>query len=146
MVSRNTQTASNSLNVSEINPTNSDPLAQSRLQKLPVRQPELGSNKGQTEERDPDLWPNFPPILDMIERIDRDLEIKETMITGLRLAGGISKRDFWNRFGVSLTERYGSTIRELQELGLLQWENDRLTLTDQGLLLGNEVFERFLME
>lgn len=145
-VSQNTQTVSNSLNVSEINLKNSDPLDQSRLEKLPSRQQELGSTKGQAEERGPDLWPNFPPILDMIESIDRDLEIKETMITGLRLAGGISKRDFLNRFGVSLTERYGSTIGELQELGLLQWENDRLTLTDEGLLLGNEVFERFLME
>ena len=143
---RNTQTDSNSLNVSEVDLKKSDPLNQSRLQKLASHQMESVSNRTEAEERDPDLWPNFPPFLDMIESIDRDLEIKETMIMGLRLAGGISKQDFWDRFGVSLNERYSSTIEELQEFGLLQWEKDRLMLTDKGLLLGNEVFERFLME
>ena len=91
------------------------------------------------------IWLHSLPTLDMVEPIDRDLEMGETMMLGLRLAEGISDHAFKERFGVSLGERYGPVIEELRELGLLQWQEDRLTLTNEGRLLGNEVFQRFLV-
>ena len=81
----------------------------------------------------------------MVEPIDRDLEMGGTMMMGLRLAEGVSDEQFTRRFGISLANRYGPIIEELQELGLLHWQGEALALTPEGYLLGNEVFGRFLV-
>jgi oxygen-independent coproporphyrinogen-3 oxidase len=85
----------------------------------------------------------FAPI-ENIEAINPRLEMGESMMLGLRLTEGITEEGFKERFGVPLTEQFGSTIRELIDLGLLQWTTGTLTLTPRGRLLGNEVFHRFL--
>jgi coproporphyrinogen III oxidase-like Fe-S oxidoreductase len=46
-----------------------------------------------------------------------------------------------------LREAFGEEIKELEYLGLLEWdgeENDTLRLTHKGRLLGNQVFLRFI--
>ncbi len=83
-------------------------------------------------------------LLDMIEAIDQRLEMAETMMLGLRLSEGVSRGAFRRRFGVGLVETYGPQIDELLGLELLAWQEDRLVLTPKGMLLGNEVFQRFL--
>ncbi|MSQ40940.1 MAG: radical SAM family heme chaperone HemW [Dehalococcoidia bacterium] len=89
-------------------------------------------------------WLHSLGILDMVETIGRDLEMGETMMMGLRLAEGVSNQTFTHRFGVTLPDRYAPVIVELQELGLLHWQGERLALTPEGYLLGNEVFQRFV--
>ena len=39
---------------------------------------------------------------------------------------------------------FGSDLRDLEGLGLLEKEGDRWRLTVRGRLLGNEVFQRFV--
>jgi oxygen-independent coproporphyrinogen-3 oxidase len=78
------------------------------------------------------------------QRIDEATEMSETMILGLRMYEGVSFRLFEDRFGVSAIRTYGEQIRELIDLGLLDATANGIRLTDQGRLLGNEVFERFL--
>ena len=51
---------------------------------------------------------------------------------------------FEQRFHQTLMDTYPSIIKDLEALRLLQWKGDALTLTDQGKLLGNEVFMRFV--
>ena len=83
-------------------------------------------------------------LLDMVEAIDERLEMAETMMLGLRLSEGVSQGAFLSRFGAGLTETYGPQIDELLGLELLAWQKDSLVLTPRGMLLGNEVFQRFL--
>ena len=83
-------------------------------------------------------------LLDMVETIDERLEMADTMMLGLRLSEGVSQGAFLSRFGVSLVETYGPQIHELLGLDLVAWQEDRLVLTANGRLLGNEVFQRFL--
>ena len=72
-------------------------------------------------------------------------EMQETMITGLRLTReGVSASAFRERFGVTLTEAFGTEIESLAGFGLLEWSGDRLRLTVRGRLLGNQVFVRFV--
>ncbi|MBI4201641.1 MAG: radical SAM family heme chaperone HemW [Chloroflexi bacterium] len=85
-------------------------------------------------------------LLDSAEAIETLTAMGETMMMGLRLAEGVSDVDFRQRFSAGLGQVYGQEIKELEELGLLQWEGDRLKLTPRGLLLGNEVFQRFLVQ
>ena len=84
-------------------------------------------------------------LLDMVETIDERLEMAETMMLGLRLSEGVSQEAFLRRFGASLLETYGPQIDELLGLELVAWQEDRLVLTPTGRLLGNEVFQRFLI-
>lgn len=80
--------------------------------------------------------------------IDRDTEIGETMMMGLRLVReGVSDATFTRRFGQSLKEVFPTQIARLQDQGLLTWagpQDDRLRLTPRGILLGNRVFSEFI--
>ena len=70
------------------------------------------------------------------------------MMMGLRLTEeGISAGEFQRRFGQELKSVYPDEIRELIEVGLLEWSGTgdvRLRLTPKGRLLGNQVFMRFI--
>ena len=83
------------------------------------------------------------PVVDEIERIDKPLEMAETMMMGLRLDEGISVARFAERFGAPPSRFYEETLKELERLGLLCTQNGALRLTHRGRMLGNEVFSRF---
>lgn len=77
--------------------------------------------------------------------IDRETEMGETMMMGLRLTReGVSDATFRERFGVGLVEAYGQEIEELCGQGLLEWDGERARLTKRGRLLGNRAFSRFV--
>ena len=83
------------------------------------------------------------PTIEAVETIDRELEMAETMMMGLRLDDGIGVTDFTQRFGKPPVDAYADTIAELESLGLLTAGVDSLRLTHRGRMLGNEVFSRF---
>ena len=80
--------------------------------------------------------------------INREEEMSETMIMGLRLTReGVSRVSFQDRFGTQIEEVFGSEIEDLIDLGLLEWnqaDEERLLLTPRGRILGNQVFVRFI--
>ncbi|MBM3145904.1 MAG: radical SAM family heme chaperone HemW [Chloroflexi bacterium] len=92
----------------------------------------------------PTPFPQTPATLET-NPIDRDTEMRETMLMGLRLTReGVSDERFQARFGVDLSRIFAEEISELVNLGLLEWVDDRLRLTARGCLLGNQVFVRFV--
>ena len=95
--------------------------------------------QGQDEE---EVIRNMPAV-ESAERIDRRLEMAETMMLGLRLDVGVSDQSFIARFGISPRQFYGETLDELSSAGLLEAADGALRLTARGRLLGNEVFSRF---
>jgi oxygen-independent coproporphyrinogen III oxidase len=80
--------------------------------------------------------------------IDRQAEIGETMMMGLRLTRtGVADSAFRQRFGSSLEETFGPQIERLMRVGLLEnagTQGDLLRLTTRGRLLGNQVFVEFI--
>ena len=79
------------------------------------------------------------------ETIDRRLAMGETMMLGLRLVQeGVADARFRARFGVGLDETFGAEIAGLVRRGLLERLPDRVRLTPEGRLLGNQVFAEFL--
>jgi len=70
----------------------------------------------------------------------------ETMMMGLRLAEGVSAARFQLAFGVRLEEVYASAIEKFTDFGLLTWDGEQVRLTEGGRLLGNQVFEAFLLD
>jgi oxygen-independent coproporphyrinogen-3 oxidase len=93
-------------------------------------------------------FPNTPATQNA-QKIDRETEIGETMMMGLRLTQeGVSSRAFQARFGQDLKLAFAKEIRDMVAFGLLEWygEGDLqcLRLTRHGRLLGNQVFYRFI--
>jgi oxygen-independent coproporphyrinogen-3 oxidase len=93
---------------------------------------------------------DFPvtPAAYEFTRLSLDEEMGEYMMMGLRLTrDGVVDKDFSQRFGYTLDQRYGSQIIRMINVGLLEWTaypNRRLRLTKQGRLLGNQVFCEFI--
>jgi oxygen-independent coproporphyrinogen-3 oxidase len=89
-------------------------------------------------------FPFSPATVERTTRTRAD-EMGETMMLGLRLTQeGVRAADFQQRFGISLDQAYGRTLRRLVALGLLVWDARGVCLTPGGRLLGNRVFREFV--
>lgn len=85
------------------------------------------------------------PATASAELVDARREMGETMMMGLRLVReGVSQDGFAQRFGSTLEQEYGRSITALQRRGLLETASGALRLTQQGRLLGNQVFMEFV--
>jgi len=86
-------------------------------------------------------------LLDFQEDIPEALEMGETMMLGLRLVEvGVDRSAFRQRFGKDISQVYADELERLQATGLLEITAQRVRLTPQAKLLGNEVFAAFLPE
>ena len=72
--------------------------------------------------------------------------IEEFMFLGLRKFTGVSKKEFLERFGISMEKVYGEVIDELLEEKFLITTLDGYVLTHQGKFFGNNVFQSFLID
>lgn len=79
------------------------------------------------------------------EPVSRHDAMAETMMMGLRLNAGVSDAAFRERFGEGITDAFPGPTAECIELGLLEWAGGALRLTEDGRLLGNEAFSRFVV-
>lgn len=70
--------------------------------------------------------------------------IEDFMMVGLRLLSGVKRADFRRQFGLELEAVFGSHLNKLMDQKLLAATDDGYRLTEQGVLLGNEVFGEFL--
>lgn len=70
----------------------------------------------------------------------------EYMFMGLRRAQGADLQEAQERFGINVWERYGKELQPLVEHKLLVYdkENATLRLTEQGMAVGNQIFEIFV--
>jgi oxygen-independent coproporphyrinogen-3 oxidase len=69
---------------------------------------------------------------------------QEAVITGLRLAAGISIAAVAETYGVDLDARFGPDLARFQDAGAMARDGDRLRLTRRGMLVANEVLRVFI--
>ncbi|GMA60006.1 coproporphyrinogen III oxidase [Alicyclobacillus fastidiosus] len=69
---------------------------------------------------------------------------EDMMMLGLRLAEGVSKAAFRERFGVTMEEIYGTGIAHLCEQGLLVEQNGRVSIPSAYWPVANAIFEKFV--
>ena len=81
--------------------------------------------------------------LDMEKLTPEEMQ-EEFMFMGLRMNEGISKEEFLKRFKTDITSVYGQEISELISEGLLTENKGRISLTDRGIDVSNQVFEKFI--
>lgn len=75
----------------------------------------------------------------------RTEQMEEEMFLGLRMNQGVSISRFHKKFDISINEIFGQTLSDLLNRGLIKQNNDYFSLTERGKVIGNEVFEAFLL-
>ncbi|HXM64043.1 MAG TPA: radical SAM family heme chaperone HemW [Terriglobales bacterium] len=70
--------------------------------------------------------------------------LEETFFLGLRLTRGVDLQQAAAKFGKDAVTGIGETIADCVRAGLMKRQGDVISLTPQGRLLSNEVFEQFL--
>ncbi len=87
------------------------------------------------------------PVEEFNETTDGRLAMGETMMLGLRLVGeGVEYARFQSLHSHDLRDSFRRELSELQQLGLIECTEQRVRLTARGLMIGNQVFARFLPE
>ncbi len=70
--------------------------------------------------------------------------VAEFMMLGLRKTEGVSKTEFFRRFGFCMTERFGEVIKKYTKMGFLTETEDRVCFTEQGVYVSNSVLCEFV--
>lgn len=83
------------------------------------------------------------PIMDA-HKVTLEEQMEEEMFLGLRKTKGVSVRRFEEKFGRNPMQIFSSQLNDWEKKGLLKTDNDTISLTRQGRLLGNEVFQSFI--
>ncbi|MCI5595750.1 MAG: radical SAM family heme chaperone HemW [Lachnospiraceae bacterium] len=71
-------------------------------------------------------------------------QMEEAMILGLRKIAGVSKKEFFSRYGNKLEEVFGDVIIHYEKEGLLEQRGDRVRFTRRGLDVSNVVLCDFI--
>jgi oxygen-independent coproporphyrinogen III oxidase len=77
--------------------------------------------------------------------VTKQERMEEEMFLGLRKIKGVSEILFQKKFGATFNEVFPNVIDKLLKDGLVEFDNEYLRLTHKGKLLGNEVFQSFLI-
>lgn len=72
----------------------------------------------------------------------KDIE-SEYIFLGLRMLEGIDLSDYYNRFDISFTEKYGDIIKKYEDMGFLTL-NSHLSLTLKGISISNTIMSEFV--
>jgi len=90
------------------------------------------------------VFPHTPATHEAVV-VDREGEIAETLIMGLRLTQeGINRETFIERFGIDLVELHRPIIEKYMSYGLLHVDENVVRITQQGRLLSNMVFRELV--
>lgn len=87
---------------------------------------------------------NHMPVLQR-SKVSKKEKMEEEMFLGLRMNQGVSKSKFKNKYEESIENVFGGVVNNLINNGLLIDESGYLYLSDRGRMIGNEVFEQFLL-
>ena len=90
-----------------------------------------------------DLMKGTRPVLET-NQVDAHEAMEDTMMLGLRLSEGVSKRRFLKRHGKSMEAVFGEAIDWGLRNSLLTWDQDSIRLTDRAWPIANVVFEKFV--
>ncbi|MFT5702215.1 MAG: oxygen-independent coproporphyrinogen-3 oxidase [Desulforhopalus sp.] len=78
-------------------------------------------------------------VITETERLPLEESFRETVIMGLRMKRGVSLLNLQSRYGLSPTEHYGSTLRSLMDMGMVELTQTHLKITEKGWPLSNRI-------
>jgi coproporphyrinogen III oxidase-like Fe-S oxidoreductase len=75
---------------------------------------------------------------------DKTERMNEYVMLRFRLCEGVDVSAFENRFGTSFEETYGKKLAPFVKAGLVQCENGRYYLAQEGMLVSNTIHSEIL--
>ncbi|MCR2820454.1 radical SAM family heme chaperone HemW [Lederbergia panacisoli] len=102
------------------------------------------SNAGPLKKYMQPLSEGRRPLFDE-NKISKKEKMEEEMFLGLRKMRGVQISLFQKKYDENVMEIFKEPIDEMIDRGLLTKNDDFLYLTNKGKLLGNEVFQAFLL-
>jgi len=84
------------------------------------------------------------PVADAYDLPESE-QLEEAMFLGLRMMEGVDVHSLSFKYGVNVFKLYQKKIEKLRKLGYVRYESGKLKLTKKGLMMGNDVFEEFLV-
>ena len=87
---------------------------------------------------------NERPILDSVYPTESE-QMEEEMFLGLRMNQGVSRKRFNQKFNKTIDDVYDEAIKDLKQRKLIYDTGDYISLTERGKVIGNLVFEAFLL-
>lgn len=87
----------------------------------------------------------FESAWQQAEVLSKEAQIEEFMFLGLRKTEGVSKKEFKETFYESMDTLYGNIIENAMEKGWMKEKNQRISLTEQGILISNQILCEFLL-
>ncbi|WJE14444.1 radical SAM family heme chaperone HemW [Halobacillus sp. ACCC02827] len=88
---------------------------------------------------------NGKPVLHE-EPITRKEMMEEEMFLGLRKTQGVKVERFKEKYDQPIVDVFGQAISAMKDRRLMEEEQGYLRLTPKGRILGNEVFQEFLLD
>ena len=85
-------------------------------------------------------------IREEVEFLEEPRQMEEFMFLGLRKIRGVSRKEFRRVFGKDLDLVYEKTLKKYLENGMLQEKGDRIFLSEEGILVSNQIFADFLFD
>lgn len=85
-------------------------------------------------------------IREEVEFLEEPRQMEEFMFLGLRKTRGVSRKEFRRIFGKDLDLVYENALKKYLENGMLQEAGDRIFLSEEGILLSNQIFADFLFD
>lgn len=101
------------------------------------------NNTDKLSEYIDELGENKLPVRNT-QKIEKDEEMFETVMLGLRKCGGILRAGFEERFNVDPVTVYAPAISELELDGMLVVTDERMYLTKRGMDYQNEALLKFM--
>lgn len=80
------------------------------------------------------------------EVLEEPRQMEEFMFLGLRKTRGVSKKEFRKNFGKELAQVYGPVLEKYLKNGLLESEGDGIYLSEEGILVSNQILADFLLD
>jgi oxygen-independent coproporphyrinogen III oxidase len=109
-----------------------------------MRSPERYIQAMQTSPAKAEVFPRTPAI-SKITPVDREAEMSETIMMGLRLTQEGIKRDvFQERFGVDFVTLHQPVIDKFVRRGLLYVDDQQVRLTEQGRFVSNAILRELV--
>ncbi|MBS4217093.1 oxygen-independent coproporphyrinogen III oxidase [Bacillus sp. FJAT-49711] len=102
------------------------------------------SNAGPLKKYMEPLSEGRRPLFDQ-NKITKKEKMEEEMFLGLRKIEGVQISLFQKKYNENVMDIFKTPISEMMDRGLLTKSEDFLYLTNRGKLLGNEVFQAFLL-
>lgn len=81
-----------------------------------------------------------------VETLYIESRIEEFMYLGLRMTGGVSRKEFNERFNRDIYDIYGEVINKYCGQGYMISEGDNIRLTDKGIDISNYILADFILD